>query len=575
MPQDAATLNRLATELNLLFSGAKINKITQPTSDEIILFLYSKYGNARLSICVSAIGARVGITELEQTNPQTPPAFCMLLRKHLIGATIKSISTLKDERIIRIAFDGKNDFLEYAEKELYAEIMGKYSNTIFCENEKILSTVRPIALDFEKDRILLPGAKYALPHSQNKVSVYDEDEFCRLLANRNDGDIAEFLFNNVVGLSSQTAKEICQRYFNDTLLYAPIEKPSDFRNFIISFIEKENNPCVLLRDGKPADYFFCDYSTLSGEKIFFERITDAESYFFDTKKKLRDLTEFKNKLLSIVSAALKKEKKKLSQIADKLLSCKDAETVRRHGELIVSNVYRIKKGDSFVIVDDYYNDNAKLKIALEEQLSPNQNAQKYFKRYTKLKNTVKAVIPQKEQTESEIDYLQSVLSELNTANDIKSLSLIRDELIEGGYIKLPNDKSTSPKKKKNAVNEKYRTFEYSGYRIRAGKNNIQNDKLTATSKPSDCWLHVKDYHSAHVVIESNGGHVPDEIIEIAAQICAYYSEARAGSKVAVDYTLKKYVKKPPKSKFGSVIYTDFKTIIVSPDSHGNLETKDD
>lgn len=575
MPQDAATLNRLANELNHLFAGAKVNKITQPTNDEIILFLYSKYGNARLSVCVSAIGARVGITEIERANPQTPPAFCMLLRKHLTGATVKSISALKDERIIRIAFDGKNDFMEYAEKELYAEIMGKYSNAIFCENEKILSTVRPIALDLEKDRVLLPGAKYALPRSQNKVSLYDEEGFCQLLTNRSDGDITEFIFNNVVGLSAQTAKEVCHRYFNDTVLYAPIESPSDFRNFAITFIEKENKPCVLLRDGKPTDYFFCEYSTLSGEKIFFEHITDAETYFFDEKKKIRDLTELKNKLLSIVNSVLKKEKKKLSQISDKLLSCKDAETVRRQGELIVSNVYRIKKGDSFVIVDDYYNDNAKLKITLEEQLSPNQNAQKYFKRYTKLKNTVKAVIPQKEQTESEIDYLQSVLAELNTANDLKSLNLIREELIEGGYIRLPSDKSANAKKKKDTATEKYRTFEYSGYKIRAGKNNIQNDRLTATAKPSDCWLHVKDYHSAHVVIESNGGHVPDEIIEIAAQICAYYSEARGGSKVAVDYTLKKYVKKPPKSKFGSVIYTDFKTILVSPDSHGNLETKDD
>lgn len=573
MPQDAATLSRLANELNVLFTGAKINKITQPSSEEVILFLYSKYGNARLAINISAESARVGITEIERLNPQVPPAFCMLLRKNLNGAAIKSIRTLPDERIIRIAFDGKNDFSEYAEKELYVEIMGKYSNAVFCENEVILSTIRPINLDIGKERVLLPGVKYTLPHSQNKISIYRADDFEKIMQSWNGGDIADFIFNNVVGLSIQTAKEICFNYFKTTAPTQKITKIEEFRKYAIDFIENKNRPCVLFNEEKPSDYFFCDYATISGKKIFFEHLTDAETYFFDEKKKIRDFTSLKNRILSIINAALKKEKKKLSQISDKLLSCNDAENIRRKGELILSNIYSVKKGTDYVIVDDYYNNNEKLKIALDQRLSPNQNAQAYFKRYTKLKNTRKAVLPQKEQVEEEISYLQSVLSELNNANDLKTLNLIYNELIESGYIKTSDNKKANIKKK-NAQPEKYRTFEYGGYKIRAGKNNIQNDKLTASAKPADCWLHVKNYHSAHVLIENNGNHVPDEIIEIAAQICAYYSEARDGSKIPVDYTLKKYVKKPPKTKPGSVIYTDFKTIIVSPDSHENLEIKD-
>lgn len=572
MPQDAVTLSRTALELNDLFSGAKINKITQPSQDEIILFLYSKFGNARLTVCVNAVGARVGITELERSNPATPPAFCMLLRKHLLNSTIKSIAAVRDERIVRIAFDGKNDFMEPVEKQLYCEIMGKYSNAVFCENETICGTLKPGVFDLGKERVLLPGAKYALPHSQGKTSVFDEKESVELLKNFRGGNLADFIFKNVVGFSAQTAKEAVFRYYKFVSTEKPLPDPEKFREFLIEFVSGgENKPCVLTADGKPTDYFFCDYTTISGEKIFFEHITDAETYLFDEKKRLRDLAELKNKLLSVVNSVLKKEKKKLAIVNDKILSCKDSETTRRYGELVTANIYKIKRGDKSVTVEDYYNENAPLTIKLDEQLSPNQNAQKFFKKYTKLKNTLKAVVPQKEQAESEIEYAESVLAEIEAAEDLPSLGYVRDELIESGYI--PQPKNETKKKNDEKTKSEYRNFEYGGFHIRAGKNNVQNDRLTFTAKPSDCWLHVKDYHSAHVVIESNGKHIPTEIIGIAAEICAYFSEAKQGSKVAVDYTLKKYVKKPPKAKYGSVIYTDFKTVYVTPDSHSNIEVK--
>lgn len=570
MPQDAITLSRTAKELNDLFSGAKVNKVTQPAPDEIILFVYSKYGNAKISVCVNALGARVGITELEQANPATPPAFCMLLRKHLLNSSIKSIETIKDERIIRIAFNGKNDFMEPVEKQLYCEIMGKYSNAVFCENEIINGTLKPAVFDLGKERVLLSGAKYALPHSQDKVSLFSPD-CASLIASFTGGDLADYLFKNVVGFSAYTAKEAIFRIFGKTTFDHSIPDPQGTVKQIIEFVSEYNDkPTVVLLNGKPTDYFFCDYLTVSGEKTYFEHITDAETFFFDEKKRIRDRTESKNKLTSIVNSALKKEKKKLAIINEKLLSCEDAEKYRRYGELITANIYKIKHGDKSVTVIDYYNDNAELSIPIDESISPNRNAQKYFKKYAKLKNTLKAVTPQKEQTESEIEYAMSVLAEIQAADDAQSLGFIREELIESGYIE---SKERNTKKKNDNLKSEFRTFEYSGFKIRAGKNNIQNDKLTSSAKPSDCWLHVKDYHSAHVVIESNGKHVPLEIIGIAAEICAYFSEAKNGAKVAVDYTLKKYVKKQPKAKYGSVIYTDFKTVFVTPNAHANLEIK--
>ena len=570
MPQDAITLSRTAKELNGLFCGAKINKITQPAQDEVILSVYSKFGNAKITVCVNALGARVGITELERQSPATPPAFCMLLRKHLINASIKSISAIDNERIIRIVFNGKNDFMEPIEKQLYCEIMGKYSNAVFCENEKILGTLRPAVFDLGKERILLNGAKYALPHAQDKISLYS-NECTSVLAAYNGGDLADFIFKKIVGLSAQTAKEAVFRLFGKTLLDAPIPDPEKTVEQLIDFLDNyEDNPTVVFVNDKPLDYFFCDYITVSGNKIRFEHITDAETFFFDEKKKLKEKTELKNKLTSIVNSALKKEKKKLAIINEKLLLCEDAEKYRRYGELVTANIYKIKRGDKSVTVTDYYNDNAELRIPLDETITPNQNAQKYFKRYTKLKNTFKAVVPQKEQTESELDYGMSVLAEIETADDVVSLNYIREELIESGYIE-QKDKTVKNKNEKNLP--EFRNFEYSGFKIHAGKNNVQNDKLTFSAKPSDCWLHVKDYHSAHVIIESNGKHIPPEIIGIAAEICAFFSEAKNGDKVAVDYTLRKYVKKPPKSKFGSVTYTDYKTVFVTPNPHSNIEIK--
>lgn len=570
MPQDAITLKKLATELNVILKGAKVNKVNQPSSDEIILSVYSAGKTAKIAISANASFARVGFTERERKNPAIPPAFCMLLRKHLTNATITEISAIKNERIIKIIFDGKNDFMESVNKQMYCEVMGKYSNVIFCENDVILGSMKASPIDLEKDRVLFSGAKYTLPKQQEKVDFFNEETALQTLTAFNGGNLDEFIFNNFIGFAPSTAKELVFRFYSKYNFESSIKNAYEFYNFAISFINsRQEITSVIYSLDKLIDYTFCDYTSITGEKLFFETLCDAESYFFDKKQELREFSDLKNKLISTVNASLKKENKKLQIILEKELACKNMENERKFGELITANIYKVKRGDKKVIVYDYYNDNAELSIPLDEKISPNANAQKYFKKYNKLKNTLKAIAPQKEQAESESIYLSSILLELNCAKTMNDLNEIIDELKRHGLIK--NEEKNSNSKKKTDLKIPFRTFEYSGYKIRAGKNNIQNDRLTFSSKPSDVWLHVKDYHSAHVVIETQGGKLPDVILEIASEICAFYSEAKNGDKVPVDYTLKKYVKKPPKAKFGSVVYTDFKTVYVTPNSHKNLE----
>lgn len=568
MPQDAVTLKKTAAELNIFFSGGKINKITEPSQDEIVMSVYTRFGTAKLAVCINAVGTRVGITALEKKSPSTPPAFCMLLRKHLLNSTLKSIETIKNERIVKIAFDGKNEFSENVEKELYCEIMGKYSNAILCENEIILGTQKVAALDLNKERALIAGVKYSLPKSQGKNDMTDKNEFLKTMENFTFGNLSEFMFNNFSGVSIATARELVTAFFGEENFVMSDIKTSEFYDFIIDFI---NSPIesanVVVSQNKLLDFYFCDYKSVQGEKKFFDCLTDAETFFYDNKYLLRTQSEVKNKLLSAVNSHLKKEEKKLQIIAEKELAAEGAEKERWLGELLTANIYKVKRGDKFIVVEDYYNDNSPIKITLDDSLSPNQNAQKYFKKYVKLKNTIKAIMPQKEQTLSQTKYLKSVISEIDSAESIEDFEEITTELKESGILK--NDEIQKKKKQTEKIN--YRTFKYDGYKIIAGKNNIQNDKLTSSAKPSDMWLHTKDYHSAHVIIESNGKHIEGDILLIAAEICAFYSEASKGDKVPVDYTLKKYVKKPPKSNFGSVLYTDFKTILVTPDSHKNLE----
>lgn len=548
MPQDAYTLKFTAKELNNLLSGGKVNKITQPDGNEVYLNIYANRKNYRLVVSASVSSARVCTSNDERENPLNALNFCMLLRKHLLGATISKVELDGFDRVIKITFLSTGDFYDVEEKILYAEIMGKYSNIILTANGKILGALKTAGIEEASLRPLLTGMAYVQPPAQDKLSPFSP-ELEVVLKNFNGYDKGTFLFENVKGLSKQTADEIAYLYPNNLFFGL-----NEFLN------DDKITPCVGFCNGKIIDYFTREYKSLSLEYKKFSSIIQAEEYYFDYKEKLKRFNEVKNRLIECVKKEEKKFTKRLKIILEKQLDAKDLEKDKIKGELIISYIYKIKKGDKSVTVDNYY-DGEKITITLDENLSPQDNAQKYFKRYNKQKRTLIAVAPQKQEVENELEYVKALYGEIERAENIDDLIFIEEELKNQGYIKKQENK------KKKIENKKYLIYEVDGFTIKVGRNNVENDELTFSARGKDLWLHTKTYHSSHIIIESLGKSIPEKVILVASEICAYYSGGRNGTKIDVDYAEKKYVKKPKGAKPGFVIYTDYKTLTVNPIKH--------
>ncbi len=545
MPQDAYTLKILTNDLNAVLAGGKVNKITQPDGNEVYMNIYADRKNYRLVISASVSSARVCTSSDERDNPLTALNFCMLLRKHLLGATVNKIELDGFDRVVKITFSTLGDFFESEEKILYAEIMGKYSNVILTANGKILGALKTAGIEEASLRPLITGMAYTSPPQQDKLAPTDL-KLKNLCDNCNAFNKGEFLFENVKGLSKQTADEIAYNY------------PNDLYNGLQTFLNgNDYSPCVGFLNGKLVDFFAKEYKSLALEYKKFDTLLQAEEYYFYHKEKAKRFNELKTKLFESVKKEEKKFEKRLKIILEKQLDCKNLENDRVKGELIISNIYKIKKGDKTLTTLNYY-DGSEVTITLDENLSPQDNAQKFFKRYNKQKRTLVAVEPQKKQVEEELEYVKSLYAEIDRAETVEDLSVIEEELKTQGYIK-----KQSAKKKKAEV-KKYLEYEVEGFLIKVGRNNVENDELTFSARGKDIWLHTKTYHSSHVIVETCGRTVPDKVLTVAAEICAYYSAGKNGAKIEVDYTEKRFVKKPKGAKPGFVIYTDFKTLVVNP-----------
>lgn len=555
MPQDAFTLYSEIGELNRVLAGAKINRVSQPDRDDVYLLTYSSSGAKVLVLSSNAENCRISFTENEKPNPKTAPGFCMLLRKHLLGSVLESIELVGFERIAKLTFSGRNDFREKVKKILYHEIMGKYSNLILTEDGKILGCLKNAPLDVATSRVTLAGAEYRLPKAQDKADIFNkEDLISRLNAYPEGSDLARFLFENVKGLSFPTAAELAFRIGENKTAEQKYEIAKTF------LLTPELLPNVT-GEGKQRDFYVTDYKTLTGVKRVFPSLPEGEQAFFDEKEREKEFVFRRTSLLGKINGLVKKQTKKLQGETEKILAASECETLRLKGELLTANLYRVGKGETEVTLENYYDDYKPVKIALDKNLSPNANAQKYFKKYAKEKRTLEILLPQKEQTEKELAYLKSVLLEISQATETADFRDVEEELVSSGILPAPKFR------KKETAESPYRVFRVDGYLVRCGKNNVQNDRLTGRAFKDDLWLHTKDYHSAHVIVETKGEKIPDRVIAAAAEICAYYSDAREGTKVPVDYTQKKYVRKPPQAKPGSVIYTDYKTCFVTPCAH--------
>lgn len=563
MPQDAFTLNFLATELNAALKGGKVNRIIQPAAEEVVLTVYTGKCTKKLYISVNPACPRIGIIEEDKESPLTAPNFCMLLRKHLLSATLDGVSLVGFDRIIRIDFTASSEFFDAGRKTLFVELMGRYSNVILTENGKVLGHNRGVNFFDNGVRPLIVGRDYSFPPSGDKKIPSDESLIDYFNAfDENSGEtLAAHLFNGVQGLASDTAEEIAKRYRENN----PVFSPRSFFEFLNAFIyDATASPCVIFRDGAVKDVCAFRYSVISGEAKVFPSLIEAEEFFFKEKERVKSFKEGRDRVVAITSAALKKAKKRLAVIQARLSDAEDGEKDRIKGELILSNIYKIKQGDGDCTVFNYY-DNTETVIPLDKTLSPAKNAEKYYKKYNKSKRTLVAQIPQKEAAEAEIAYLSAVLDEIALAENASEVTLIAEELNAAGYI---TKQKHDEKRRKERV--KFRNYLCDGFKIIVGRNNVENDELTFSAKGGDLWLHAKDYHSSHAIIETENREPPQKVLLTAAEICAYYSKGRDGGKVEIVYTKKKYVKKPPKSRLGFCTYSEFKSLVVKPCAHTEL-----
>ena len=555
MPQDAFTLKYLCEELNGVFKNGKVNRITQPNGDQVVFTIYTGKKTEKLMISVNPSCPRMGIVEKEEDSPLTAPNFCMLLRKHLLSATIIDISLIGFDRIVKIDLESNAEFSDSVVKTLYVELMGRYSNIILTENGKILGGNRGINMFDNGVRPLIVGKPYVFPPVNDKKLPQDT-ALIAIFDKKDIESLAITVFKNVQGVALETARELVSKYaFNNS----NIVDGETFYNFLNKFLFKAHKkPCVI-SDGKAIkDVCVFPYQTVQGVVKTFEYLYQAEEFYFAEKESKKRFTSKKERLTSIINTAIKKAKKRLTAINSKERDALDLEVNRLKGELILANVYKLKQGDSKCRLLNYYN-GEEVEIALDVNLTPAKNAENYYKKYNKQKRTITALTPQKEQATAELNYFVSLLSELELCEDILEVKLIEEEMAQMGLVQ-----QVAIKNKKVEKESFCNVYEIDGFVVRAGRNNTENDKLTFTSKPHDIWLHAKDYHSSHVVIETNGREISEKVILISSKICAYYSKGRDGGKVEVVWTQKKNVKKPPKSKPGFCTYDNFKSITVEP-----------
>ena len=558
MPQDAFTLNFLCYELNEALSGGKINKIVQPSKDTVVLTVYTGKRTERLLLDVNPGSPRIGVTEENFESPLTAPNFCMLLRKHLLSATIEHISIVGFDRIVKIELSPSEEYFDSEKKVLYVELMGRYSNIILTEKGKVLGGNRGVNFFDNGVRPLIVGRDYTLPPKGDKREPWDKaliDIF-----NENKGGKVSFLITSLVqGFAGSTADELERKFVDKYIEKADFGKQLyDTLNCFVK--DREKNPCVTMNEGVYTDVYAFPYETKKGELIFFEKLYLAEEYYFSEKQKQKKKKELFERLQGTVNTAEKKIKKRLIAILSREREADKAEENRLFGELILANLYKIKQGDECVVLDNYY-DGGKVQILLDKNLSPSKNAENFYKKYNKQKRAKEMLVLQREQAEGEAEYLSSVKDEIALCETIEELFLVKDELLANGII---NEQKNIRKKQPT---QKYRSYEIEGFNVKVGRNNTENDEVTLSAKGSDVWVHSKDYHSAHAIIERQGREVPCSVISKVASICAYYSRARNSGKSEVVYTERKFVKKPKKSKAGFFTYTDYNTVIVSPNRY--------
>ncbi len=568
MPLDAICLSGILGELDGSITGLKIEKVQQPARDQIILSLR---GGKKLLLCAGASQARIHLTALSRENPASPPMFCMLLRKHLTGGRIVSIQQPTLERVVRLTVDMVDELGEPGQRHLILECMGRRSNLILLDGqERIIDCLRRVDMEMSEARQVLPGLFYHLPPAQEKADplAIDGAAFDALLRNGEGKPADQFLLDSFFGLSPLICREIAFQALGDSarLLTAGAEAPlsSAFYSWQESVREKRFTPILLFQGNKPADFSYLPIAQY-GESMACESresFSELLDSFYETREQLERVRQRGHDLIRTATTARDRVRRKLALQEKEYAQTQDRDKLRVCGELITANLYRMEKGQRFLQAENYYEEGCPLlDISLDPLLTPQQNAARYFKQYSKAKTAERYLTEQIAAARRERDWLESVLDEISRAETEQDFVDICRELREAGYGK----HQSTGKKEPRRPPSRPRVFRSSGgLRILVGRNNAQNDQLTRQAAKSDYWFHTQHIHGSHVILCAEGGQPDSQSMTEAATLAAWFSQGRDSSQVAVDYTQVRNVKKPAGARPGMVVYDSYQTAYVAP-----------
>lgn len=570
MAFDGGMVRKITYELNAAVDS-RIEKLYQPSGDELVILLRKKGFAARLYICVRSGGARIHFTDERPENPETPPMFCMLLRKHFTSAKLIDVTQKGFERIVILSFEAVNEMGDRVNLKIICELIGNQSNVILLNEEgRIIDALK--RSDIQSKRLILPGAVYEYPEPQQKLDVTYES--AEIIAERIMGCGEEPLWRGILnvmdGVSPLIAREMAYRMGGEDLLCQNAKKGKLVSQ--ICYIKDEilsgGTPVMLKSaDNTPADFSYIpigQYGALY-ESAEFSSFCELLDNFYRTREIAARMKRMSSDIAKLVSNLINRAKKRKETRKMELSACADREKLRIYGELIKANIYAIKPGSKEARVQNFYDENLKeISIPLDPAISASKNADRYFKEYKKSYTAEQTLTALIEKDTEEIEYLETVSESLDRCTSSSDIAEIREELTIGGYIKGNNGGKS--KKNKAVAFKEYTSPD--GYKILVGKNNTQNDYITTRlCSKGDLWFHTKGIHGSHVAVMCDGGEVSEETILFAARLAAKNSKAANSSNVPVDYTPIKYVKKPAGAKPGMVIYTTNKTVFVTPEEN--------
>ena len=573
MALDTITLHLLKNEFKEKITDARIEKVYQPEKDEILLVIKSCTGTYRLVVSANASQPRIHFTKTVKENPQKAPMFCMLLRKHIQNGRIVEISQPECERILRFDIDSYDELGELTRKYLICEIMGRNSNIILTkEDYTIIDSIKHVDFTVSSVRQLLPGLTYVFPPAQNKIPILsDKLSDVKIDFSCTGVKPDKAVMSAVSGISPLLARETVFLAVGETSIDCA-QLDENQRQNILSELKRltktRPNPCIITErdsgrtiDFSPFDIF--QYGE-SAEKKVYENLNSLLDDYYKSRDNTERIKQKSSDIVHILHTNIDRTAKKIAVLKKTISDAKRKDEYKIFGDLLTANIYSFAQGESSVEVENYYSENCEtVRISLNPQLTPPQNAQRYYKLYKKAETAEREASKQLESAGEELDYLESALVMTQNAQTESDLNAVRSELEQTGYIK----KRNRGKKQKETASKPRHYVSSDGFDIYVGRNNMQNDRLTLKfANSQDIWFHTKKIHGSHVIIKlGTDKNIPQTTIKEAAMLAAFYSKARASANVPVDYTEVKNVKKPNGAKPGMVIYDGYNTIYVKPE----------